>query len=77
MNTEPGFISANCSGPNRPAFPGRPSTWMLTTSACASSSSSEPTGRALPCASRSAVSKNTTRIPIASATLDSWVPMLP
>ena len=28
MNIERGFIFANCSAPNRPALPGRPSTWM-------------------------------------------------
>ena len=32
MNIERGFISANCSAPNRPALPGRPSTWSVTTS---------------------------------------------
>ena len=50
---------------------------MLTTSASASSSSNDPTRRALPWARRSAVSKKITRMPMASATLDSWVPMLP
>ena len=77
MNSDRGFIAANCSGPKNPAFPGRPSTCRLTTSATASSSSSERMRRALPWAGRSAVSKNTTRMPIASARFDSWVPMLP
>ena len=40
MKIERGFIFANCSAPNSPAFPGRPSTWRVTTSASASSSSS-------------------------------------
>ena len=34
MNTDRGFIGANCSAPNRPALPGRPSTCRLTTSDC-------------------------------------------
>ena len=77
MNIERDFIRANCSAPNNPAFPGRPSTCRETTLDCASSSSSVLTRRALPWASRSAVSKKITRRPSASATLDSWVPMLP
>jgi hypothetical protein len=56
MNTAPGFIWANWSAPKSPALPGRPSTWMLTTSASANSASSEPTRLALPWANRSAVS---------------------
>ena len=39
MNIERGFIFANCSAPNSPALPGRPSTCRLTTSASASSAS--------------------------------------
>ena len=77
MKIERGFINANCSAPNSPAFPGRPSTCRLTTSASASNASSDSTLRALPCASRSAVSKKITRSPTASAMFDSWVPMLP
>ena len=56
MNTAPGFILANWSAPKSPALPGLPSTWRLTMSDWASSSSSVPTRRALPWASRSAVS---------------------
>ncbi len=77
MNIERGFIRANCSAPNRPAFPGRPSTCRVTTSASSRSWSRLATARALPWASRSAVSKKITRKPSASATLPSWVPMLP
>jgi hypothetical protein len=52
----PARIRVNCSSPNRLLLLTRPSTWSVTTSDSASSSSSVPHRRAFPSASLSAES---------------------
>gem|GEM_PF-3883326 len=54
-----------------------PGTCRVTTSACSSSSASEPAARALPSGSLASTSKNTTRMPMASARVLICEPMLP
>ena len=72
-----GFMAASCAAPIIPRVCGVSGTWSVTKSAWPSSSSSVLIGSCCPSGSLAAMSKNTTRMPIASAMTPICRPMCP